>query len=42
MIQVQGNKLQSNLQDSPDQCPMPINADQNHGIDPKLRGIDQH
>ncbi len=22
-------------QDSPDQCPMPINADQNHGIDPK-------
>ncbi len=41
-------------QDSPDQCPMPINADQNHGIDPKclsmpinadqyrLRGIDRN
>ncbi len=29
-------------QDSLDQCPMPINADQNHGIDPKCLGIDRH
>ncbi len=27
-------------QDSSDQCPMPINADQNHGIDPKCLSID--
>ncbi len=28
-------RLYQDNQDSPDQCPMPINADQNHGIDPK-------
>ncbi len=37
-----GAVLKHQLQDSPDQCPMPINADQNHGIDLKLIGIDRH
>ncbi len=27
--------LHYSTKDSLDQCPMPINADQNHGIDPK-------
>ncbi len=27
------------VQDSPDQCPMPINTDQNSGIDPKYLSI---
>ncbi len=27
------------VQDSLDHCPMPINADQNHGIDPKCLSI---